>query len=558
MATVELKPAANNGVLTNLHRDIQESIRDQFAEQGYWQSPAPVLSTQGCRGFLRAANDARRHPPLDWGKGHAATSRAFYEISTHPAIINVVTALLGDDVMLWGASIQSRSPDAVHPWHSDIESSSPSGRTVAVWIGVEYTTHDSSLLVIPYSHRFGITVQEARHQHGKGRAETTSDDIVQWAREYDPRSNLVKLEMTDGEALFFDGRLWHYSHNVSSKTRHALLLQYATPDTMIRLPDLNSLDWPFHILDVPRPACVMLRGRDKVGINRIVSAPMPSGVGWSTQLTSRIYPLRVPLPPLEKGWKPYPIFSGSTADLRSVSCHASILTQGQCPHSPHRHDEEELLLLLAGEVDIIVSDAQAPNGYQRTRLKPGDFVYYPADFAHTLQTISEDPANYLMFKWVAEGTMTADPRLGFGHFSVDPRQDRWAEGGFRAQVVFTGPTAYLRTLHCHVSTLTPGSGYDPHVDAYDVAIVVLEGECETLGERVGPHSVIFHPAGELHGMRNPGGVTAKYVVFEFHGSQRTLTAALSAPTPSLLVKLTDPWRWGRKLKHLLRRIIRRA
>jgi hypothetical protein len=328
---------------------MQTDVREQFAEEGYWRAPAPLLSAQECRRFLRAVNDPLRRPPLDWGKGHAATSRAFYEIGTQPAILDVVSALLGGDVMLWGASIQSRSPEAVHPWHSDIESSSPSGKTVAVWLGVEHTTPDSSLLVIPYSHRFGFTVQEARHRHRKERAATTSDDIVHWAQECNPRSRLVKLEMTDGEALFFDGRLWHYSHNVSRLTRQALLLQYATPDTLIRFPDLNYLDWPFHILSLPRPACVMLRGSDKAGINRIVPAPMPSGVGASTQLTSSIYPLRVPLPgAAEAGWKPHPIFSGSTADLRSISCHASTLTTGRCPHAPHRHDEEELLLLLGG------------------------------------------------------------------------------------------------------------------------------------------------------------------------------------------------------------------
>jgi hypothetical protein len=51
-----------------------------------------------------------------------------------------------------------------------------------------------------------------------------------------------------------------------------------------------------------------------------------------------------------------------------------------------------------------------------------------------------------------------------------------------------------------------------------VAIIVLEGEVESLGKRVRPHSVIFYGAGEPHGMRNPGGSIARYAVFEFHGS----------------------------------------
>jgi quercetin dioxygenase-like cupin family protein len=77
-------------------------------------------------------------------------------------------------------------------------------------------------------------------------------------------------------------------------------------------------------------------------------------------------------------------------------------------------------------------------------------------------------------------------------------------------------TANLEKLHGHTSTLTPGAGYDPHADPYDVAIIVLEGEVETLGKRVGPHGVIFYAAGEPHGIRNPGYTIARYIVFEFH------------------------------------------
>ena len=136
-----------------------------------------------------------------------------------------------------------------------------------------------------------------------------------------------------------------------------------------------------------------------------------------------------------------------------------------------------------------------------------------------------------MFKWHTDSAQTGSP-LAFGHFNLfDPVENSKVEDGFCPRLLFEGPTACLRKLHCHASTLTPGAGYDPHIDAYDVAIIVLEGEVETLGERVGPHSVIFYPAGEPHGMRNPVEAIAKYVVFEFHGSQTALADALLKPPP---------------------------
>jgi mannose-6-phosphate isomerase-like protein (cupin superfamily) len=487
-----------------------------FFEQGYL-GPIRVLSTQDCATFLRKVSDVHRLPPLDWDKGYAVTSREFYEISRNPVIMDVLTKLLGENIILWGASMPTRSPNEIHPWHTDIESAGIGGKTVSVWVGIENTNRDSSLATIPYSHRFGTTIQEVRQHHDMSRSNTTDDDVLRWAQECDERSHLLRPEMTDGEALFFDGRLWHGSRNLSNKTRRALLLQYSTPDTVIRIPDYNYLDWPFQQLNSPKPPCILIRGNADTSVNRLVPAPVATVSGWIPQLTSRVYPLRVPLPPDdESGWKPYPIFNGSTSNLRSLSCHVSVLTQNSCPHPPHAHDEEEILMLLSGEVDIVIQTGDSPDETHRKQLKTDQFVYYPADFFHTLETTSNDPANYLMFKWRSDKANNGS-KLSFGQFEMfDRREISAVEEGFEYRLVFDGPTAYLRRFQCHTSTLTPGAGYEPHIDAYDVAIVVMEGEVETLGERLGPHSVIFYPGGEPHGMHNPGEVTAKYIVFEFH------------------------------------------
>lgn len=269
-------------------------------------------------------------------------------------------------------------------------------------------------------------------------------------------------------------------------------------------------------------------------------------------LPGRAYPLRIPLPAEEKGWKPYPIFSGSTPNLESLSCHVSVLTQGHCPHPPHKHREEEILLLLTGEVDLTLPGAPARTGAGRTRLRPGQFVYYPADFAHTLTTASAEPANYLMFKW-HNGVAAATKPLAFDRFdAADTLENSEIPQGFRWHLVFEGPTAWLRKLQCHVSTLTPGAGYESHIDAHDVAIVVLEGEVATLNERARPHSVIFYPAGEPHGMYNSGSSTAKYIVFEFHGDQLAAEDAFRRRVLNLLAKVRDPDRWKRKLRRLMR------
>jgi quercetin dioxygenase-like cupin family protein len=510
-------------------------IFEQFTETGY-AGPARVLSRDECARFLREV-ELRPRLPLDWDKGTAITSRAYYEIASRAEILDVVAELLGGDVLLWGASIVTRPPGAVHSWHSDIESSDPDGRTVSVWIGLKNTTPDSSLLVLPYSHLFGATVQQVRQEHGKGYKETTVEDLEAWARERDERSKLVTVGVTDGEAVFFDGRLWHGTHNLSRRTRRALLLQYAAPDTAIRIPDLNRLDWPFRQLDLPRPPCLIVRGSAQGDRNRVVPAPLDGRVGGDVQLTSRIYPLRLPLEPDEKaGWKPYPAFiKGSTANLPGLSFHASVLLRDHSPHPPSAHTDEEILLLLAGEIELVFSETE------RARLRPRELAYIPGGVAHTQRTTSAEPATYVILKWRGEET-GADRQLARGRFDTSgaPR------------VLFEGPTRFLRKLHAHVTVLEPGDGYEPHADAYDVAVVVLEGEVETLGGRAAPNDVVFWLAGEEHGMRNVGEVPARYVVFEFHGHTSLVPNAPHAAS-AMLAKIRDPRRLRRKLKKLLRR-----
>jgi quercetin dioxygenase-like cupin family protein len=253
----------------------------------------------------------------------------------------------------------------------------------------------------------------------------------------------------------------------------------------------------------------------------------------SPRLTSRIHPVTLPLDPNhDTGFRLYQQYRGSTGPVASFSCHVSALAQGQCPHPPHTHSEEEILIMLQGEADLVLPSC--PDGQRERRLTAGQFVYYPAHFPHTLRAVSPQPANYLMFKWRDRHRARAAP-LGFQHVDLAAVHVSGERGGFVSRVLFEGRTAYLGKLHAHFSYLAPGAGYAPHVDEHDGAIVVLAGEVETLEHRVRPHGIIHYASGDPHGMRNPTSDPARYLVFEFH--RRV----------PLLSKLTDARRWKRRL-----------
>jgi quercetin dioxygenase-like cupin family protein len=254
-------------------------------------------------------------------------------------------------------------------------------------------------------------------------------------------------------------------------------------------------------------------GRAVDGQNRLVAGPAATGKPGTPALTTRVHSLRLPLEQdPEVGWKPHRFFQGCTPNLKTLGCHASVLDPDREPHPPHRHDEEEILVVLDGEVTLV------RDGAQQTARR-GTFAYYPPDFGHTIRNASDAPATYVMFKWRADQQEKTDllehQLVPYGESADEPLES--GSSGFSAKALFAGETRSLRRLQAHLTTLQPGAGYDPHVDAHDVAIVVLEGTLETLGEQVGPDSVVFYAAGEPHGMRNEADVPARYLVFEFHG-----------------------------------------
>lgn len=236
---------------------------------------------------------------------------------------------------------------------------------------------------------------------------------------------------------------------------------------------------------------------------------------------SWIKPLDLPLEgSKEPGWRMYNIFTGSTANTKMLESHVSVLSAGKTPHSLHQHSEEEFLLVLSGGLEIITADGPLSQKSTVSRAGPRYVVYHPSGQYHTIRSIGPGPATYVVFKWQGDHPTAEQPVLGSSGFDLNQALvSPWSNPN---QITFTPifefPTRYLRKLHCHVSILKPGAGYAPHDDPHDVAIVLLDGTVETLGQRVNRDSVIFYAADEPHGMKNVGTTPAIYVVFEFHGS----------------------------------------
>ena len=86
--------------------------------------------------------------------------------------------------------------------------------------------------------------------------------------------------------------------------------------------------------------------------------------------------------------------------------------------------------------------------------------------------------------------------------------------------VLKGPTATLKQLELHVTTLNPGaSSHPPHQHANEELIIIDTGTVETLSggewKRLGPGSVILNATNSLHSLKNVGSEPATYHVINW-------------------------------------------
>lgn len=115
---------------------------------------------------------------------------------------------------------------------------------------------------------------------------------------------------------------------------------------------------------------------------------------------------------------------------------------------------------------------------------------------------------------------TADDVMGSRAVDWKDMTARTTKTGEKRQV-FENRTATLDELELHITTLLPGqTPHAPYQHPDEEVLIVREGTVETfLGDRtqvVGPGSVIFQAANQLHSIRNVGDVPATYHVIKWN------------------------------------------
>ncbi|HEV2214712.1 MAG TPA: cupin domain-containing protein [Terracidiphilus sp.] len=102
--------------------------------------------------------------------------------------------------------------------------------------------------------------------------------------------------------------------------------------------------------------------------------------------------------------KPYgsarPFFSAPTATLENLELHVTTLNPGQQPHAPHRHPNEEMLIVREGAVEALSNGTWKPAG-------PGSVIFNASNQLHGVRNRGTVPAVYHVINWKTAATPKA-------------------------------------------------------------------------------------------------------------------------------------------------------
>ena len=93
-------------------------------------------------------------------------------------------------------------------------------------------------------------------------------------------------------------------------------------------------------------------------------------------------------------------FKAPTPTLDELSCHVTTLNPGEWPHPPHKHPEEELLIVKEGTVEAYLSDGTQT---KTQRLGPGSVIFQASNQMHTIKNVGQTPATYHVIQWKSPG-----------------------------------------------------------------------------------------------------------------------------------------------------------
>jgi quercetin dioxygenase-like cupin family protein len=215
-----------------------------------------------------------------------------------------------------------------------------------------------------------------------------------------------------------------------------------------------------------------------------------------------------------------------TPTLSVFECHITTLNPGRASHDPHRHAQEELILVKEGTLEVHINGKTQVAG-------PGSVFFYASNDAHAVRNVDDTRATYWVINLATPVTHTPaahlkTPTRPSGVFDWSKIAAQVTKTGERRDIL-KGSTPTMDSLTCHATTVNVGdASHGAHRHDDDEIVIVKEGTMEVAingqTQRAGAGSVVLFASNDLHGMRNAGDTKLTYYVIRMITSATPKTA----------------------------------
>ncbi|WP_168735704.1 phytanoyl-CoA dioxygenase family protein [Cohnella fermenti] len=243
---------------------------EQFKKDGFC-GPVQALTLAEANKYNQLFFETLGMSPFEPGPTQANLSawhqryRWAYDLAAHPAIVDPIAQILGDDVVLWAMHFWYKEPGNPKfiPWHQDINywPMEPAVNATA-WVTLGYSlTENGCLRLIPGTH-----LERVEHVRIGDESSAFEQGI---GEERIDESKAVDMEMTPGQVVYFNEATFHGSKaNLSEIPRVAFSIRYTTPEVTFKMDDWNG--------DKSRIRTYLVRGVDRYHLNDGIIGTVPA------------------------------------------------------------------------------------------------------------------------------------------------------------------------------------------------------------------------------------------------------------------------------------------
>ena len=200
-----------------------------------------------------------------------------------------------------------------------------------------------------------------------------------------------------------------------------------------------------------------------------------------------------------------------TKTLEKFECHVTTLLPGAMSHPPHRHAQEELVILKEGTLEVSI------NG-KIEKVDAGSFFFFSSNDLHNVKNVGAAPAIYSVFNFTTAAThrVAAEGAQRSAIFSWEKLAVKPTKTGERREIT-NSPTPTFLNFESHVTTLNPGnSPHPPHHHPDEEWLIVKDGTVDVtingVTHHAGPGAICFFASNEEHGLTNASSASVTYYI----------------------------------------------